>query len=125
MAVYTLDTNVIIYVLRDDAAAVTFLREVFARGELVAISAVTEIELFGYSAISASELSSIERFLAGLTVIPLDSRTARLAGFLRRTYRLKTVDSAIAATAIATSGTLVTRNVRDFQRIPQLALRKI
>jgi predicted nucleic acid-binding protein len=36
-----------------------------------------------------------------------------------------TPDSAIAATALFTETQLITRNVRDFKHIPELALREI
>jgi predicted nucleic acid-binding protein len=50
---------------------------------------------------------------------------ARFAGYLRREYRVKTGDSAIAATALLTRTTLLTRNTQDFQRIPPLSLMPI
>ena len=58
-------------------------------------------------------------------IIPLDSRIARIAGSLRRQYNIKTADSIVAATALFTGTTLITRNIRDFQKIPNLLLRKI
>jgi len=57
-----------------------------------------------------------------LAVIPVDSRIARIAGALRRVHRLKTPDGAVAATALFTGSTLVTRNVKDFKKIPNLSL---
>jgi predicted nucleic acid-binding protein len=38
---------------------------------------------------------------------------------------LKTPDSAVASTALFTGSTLVTRNTRDFQKVPQLSVREI
>jgi predicted nucleic acid-binding protein len=43
--VYTLDTNAILYYLKDDNNAVTILRSVFAQNSPVYVSAVTELEL--------------------------------------------------------------------------------
>ena len=63
--------------------------------------------------------------LRGVVMVPLDSRLARFAGYLRREYRVKTADSAIAATALHTHTTLVTRNAQDFRRIPTLSLMPI
>jgi predicted nucleic acid-binding protein len=62
------------------------------------------------------------RLLTSVVIIPVDSRLARFAGYLRREYRVKTADSAIAATALLTHTTLVSRNAQDFQRIPTLSL---
>lgn len=67
----------------------------------------------------------MRKFLQWIAVIPLDSQMARVAGKLRRDHRLKLADSVIAATALFTGSTLVTRNVRDFRRIPSLMVGKI
>ena len=44
---------------------------------------------------------------------------------MRREQRMKLPDSVIAATALFTGTTLVTRNIRDFKRIPNLSVEKI
>jgi hypothetical protein len=59
--VYTLDTNAILYYLKDDADAVSILRDVFAENVPVYVSAVTELELFAYSDLSTEEESLIEK----------------------------------------------------------------
>lgn len=70
-------------------------------------------------------MERIEEILNSLAVIPIDSRIARIAGYLRQDYCLKVPDSAIAATALFTGTTLVTRNIQDFKKIPNLLLQKI
>jgi predicted nucleic acid-binding protein len=89
------------------------------------VSAVTELELFAYSDLSAEEESLIEGLLATVSVIPLDSRIARLAALVRRDYRLKVPDSVIAATVMFTGSKLLTRNTRDFRKIPNFIVFKI
>jgi predicted nucleic acid-binding protein len=121
---YTLDTNAILYYLKDDSNAVSLLREIFAHDAPLYISAITELELFAYPKLSAQEEALIEELLRTVSVIPLDSHIARLASFIRRQYRLKVPDSVIAATAIYTGSTLATRNTRDFKRVTALALLK-
>lgn len=122
---YTIDTNAIIYYLKDDAEAVLTLRDIFAKDTPLYVSAVTEIELFGFSGLSARESERIESLLRTVAVIPVDSRIARTAGLLRRQYRLNVADSAIAATALFTGTSLLTRNTCDFRKIPHLALQRI
>jgi predicted nucleic acid-binding protein len=122
---YTLDTNAILYYLKDDSNAVSLLREIFAHDAPLYISAITKLELFAYPKLSAQEEALIEELLRTVSVIPLDSHIARLASFIRRQYRLKVPDSVIAATAIYTGSTLATRNTRDFKRVTALALLKI
>ena len=63
--------------------------------------------------------------IADFSVVQLDSEVARLAAYLRRTYNVKTPDSAIAATALRTGTTLLTRNIKDFQKIDELSVMKI
>ena len=81
---YTLDTNAIIYYLKDEAKAVAQFRDVLLRDVPLYISAITEIELFGFSEISRAEILKIESILSTLAIIPIDSRIARIAGELRR-----------------------------------------
>ena len=122
---YTLDTNAILYYLKDDVGAVSVLRDVFAENVPIYVSAVTELELFAYSDLTAEEELLIEELLATISVIPVDSRIARLAALVRRSYRLKVPDSVIAATAMFTGSKLLTRNTRDFRKIPNFIVVKI
>ena len=122
---YTLDTNAIIYYLKDDAYAVSVLQEVFTQNSPLYISAITEIELFGFPKLSPKESEQIEEILRTVAVIPVDSRIARTAGEIRRFHGLNIADSTIAATALFTGTTLLTRNTRDFQAVPHLSVRKI
>jgi predicted nucleic acid-binding protein len=122
---YTLDTNAILYYLKDDSNAVSLLREIFLHDAPVYISAITELELFAFPSLSAQEHALIDEIVSTLSVIPVDSHIARLASFIRREYRLKVPDSVIAATAIFTGSALVTRNTRDFKKVTALSLLKI
>jgi hypothetical protein len=54
----------------------------------------------------------------------LDSRITRYAGYLHCLYRLKMPDSAIAATAMLTTTTLLTRNVDDFRQSDDVKVQK-
>lgn len=44
---------------------------------------------------------------------------------MRRLHRLKLADAVVAASAISTHSTLVTRNIRDFKNIPGLKLASV
>ncbi len=119
-AVYTLDTNAIIYYLTGDKRAIPRLREILFRNAPLYISAITELELFSFSKLSQKDTALIEDLLSTLAIIPVDSRIARTAAELRRTYGIKLADSVIAATALYTGTTLVTRNARDFRSVQEL-----
>ena len=122
---YTLDTNAIIYYLKSDATAVSVLEPIFSQDVALYVSAITELELLSSPALTDEDISAISQLLTSVVIIPVDSRVARFAGYLRRAYRAKTADRAIAATALLTHTTLLTRNTQDFQRIPTLSLRPI
>ena len=122
---YTFDTNAILYYLKDDPDTVSVLRGVFAQNVPLYVSAITELELFAFSNLSPHEAALIEELLTTLAVIPVDSHVARLAAFVRRQYLPKVPDSAIAATALFTGSTLLTRNTQDFRRVTDLSVLKV
>lgn len=122
---YALDTNVIIYYSRGEQEAVKILNEIFGENAPLYVSAVTETEIFGFANLTLEDIVLFENFLKAVTVVPIDSRLARTAGSLRRLYKTKTIDSIIAATALMTNSTLLTRNLRDFKKIPHLRLQTV
>ena len=119
---YTLNTNAIIYYLDEDPAVVSVLDPLLAQDIALFVSVVTELELLSYPRLTEEDMAEIAQLLASMVVFPLESRLAHLAAALRRQYRLKTPDSVVAATALLTRTTLVTRNVQDFQAIAGLFL---
>jgi predicted nucleic acid-binding protein len=124
--VYTFDTNAVIYLINDDERAAAILSDILADPATpVYVSVITEGELFAFSRLTDSEITRIEDFLKLVTIIPIDSRVARLAGSLKARYRMELGDSLVAATTLLMRSTLLTRNVRDFKKIPHLSLRAI
>lgn len=122
---YTLDTNAIIYYLKDDKKASPILEKIISQTDPIYISTITELELFGFSFLDTKEVRAINQILSTLSILPLDSHIARLAGSIRSKFGVKAPDAAIAATALFTGSTLLTRNVKDFQKIPELFVQKI
>lgn len=122
---YTLDTNAIIYYLKNETEVVLVLNDLLAQPITLYISSLTELELFSFPSLNSSEIEKIDDLLKTVSIIAFDSRLARMAGSLRRNYGLKIADSAIAATTLFTGTTLATRNIRDFKKVPNLSLLKI
>ena len=115
---YTLDTHTIIYSLDRDPAVMALLDRLFDNVDATFyVSTVTALALYSYPDVNDEEEAGITRLRTDMFVVPLDSRIARYAGYLRRFYHLKTPDSAIAATAMLTKTTLLTRNVDDSRQI--------
>jgi predicted nucleic acid-binding protein len=124
--VYTLDTNAIIYYLVNDPAVAPFLQSILDDPTIpVYVSTITEAELFSHANFSDEEATAIDAILQSVSLVPLVSNIARAAGRIRGTYRVPLADSIIATTTLFTGSTLITRNVRDFKKIPQLSLRRI
>lgn len=122
---YVLDTNAVIYYVKEDRDAVSSIEDIYTKNVPVYVSVMTEAELFGFPQLSNEEAERIEGFLRTVSIIPMDSQIARLTGAIRKTYQLKIADSVIAATALFTGTRLLTRNTRDFQRVPNLRVQGI
>ena len=119
---YTLDTNAIIYYLDEDPTVVPLLDPLLGQDIAIFVSVVTELELLSHPGLTEEDMAEMQQLLTSVVIFPLESRLAQLAAALRRQYHLKTPDSVVAATALLTRTTLVTRNVRDFQGIDGLSL---
>lgn len=122
---YTLDTNAIIYYIKGEPAVISVIEYIFNNRSAVYISTITEAELFGFPGLSIDEEQKLEGFMSVVAIISVDSKIARIAASIRRNYHLKISDSIIAATALFTGTTLVTRNVRDFRKVPNLLIKKL
>ena len=111
--VYLVDTNIIIYYLEGEQAAVAFLRT--HRGNL-AISSITWMETLTYP-FSADEEQIVRVFLEEFRLIDVSSPVMELAVKIRRKKKMKLPDAIIAASAVHHGLILVTRNIRDFKGI--------
>lgn len=86
----------------------------------------------GYSSISRAELYSwrqadesvIDRLLDQFEELPVDRFIAEEAGRIRRIKKVRMPDALIAATAITWKAPLLTRNLRDFQKIKRLRIHR-
>src|SRR3989338_10673958 len=121
MPAYTLDTNAIIYYTGNDEKAVLAIRPLLLSGALIYVPTVVITEVLSVE-LSQEEHAATEMIFGTTQVIPLYEHIARLAADIRKTTRLKFPDAAIAATALTTRSSIVTRNVRDFKRVSGLAI---
>ena len=123
---YLLDTNIVSFHIRESSAKLQRrLRRVDA--STVALSVVTEMEIrYGLARNPSLGIKDmIEEFLAGITILPLDSAVA--ATYARVRAHLETkgtpigpLDLMIAAHALSIDATLVTHNAKEFRRVPGL-----
>jgi predicted nucleic acid-binding protein len=111
--------------VKEESTVVSVIEDIYTQNVPVYLSVITEAELFGSPQLSDEEAERIEKFLHTVSIIPMDSQIARLTGTIRKTYQLKIADSVIAATALFTNARLLTRNVGDFKRVPELHIQEI
>ena len=128
MLKYLLDTNIVIYTMKNRPQQVKKRFEQY-NGRM-GISTVTIGELvFGaeHSQQVERNLADIEAMVARLEVLPFDINAAYHFGQLRSSlYRvgkpIGPYDMMIAAQAVASGLKLATNNVKEFERIPGLQL---
>ncbi|AFZ01354.1 PilT protein domain protein [Calothrix sp. PCC 6303] len=116
---YLFDSNILIYHLRgslNQRGSDLILEGLTGEG---AYSIISKIELLGFNQTPAEEQQA-RLFLSGLQELELTSDIAEQTIQLRKNYKIKLPDAAIAATAIIHQLTLITRNTSDFLRIAGL-----
>ncbi len=85
------------------------------------ISFITQIELLCFQT-SDKNLSLLSEFVNDSIVYGVQEKITEITIDLRRMYSIKIPDALIAATALNNKLTLITRNVKDFEKIPDLSL---
>ena len=122
-----LDTNICIYMIKNNPPGIRKHFHASAPGD-VCISSVTVAELqYGVKKSAAKEKNALalEAFLLPLVIVPFDLNSALAYGAIRvflerQATPIGGMDMLIAAQAIAHNLTLITHNLREFQRIPSL-----
>lgn len=124
---YMLDTNICIYAMKNKPEHVLQrLKEEINDG--VCISSITLAELeFGmkHSSNPTKNEQALLRFLLPFTILPFDASAAFEYGEIREYLQEKgtpigPLDMLIAAHARSENMVLVTNNVREFERVPEL-----
>lgn len=126
MTRYLLDTNICIYIINRKPAIVAQHFQSLEHGQL-GISSITHAEL-AYGVIksgSAKNRAALEKFLLPLEIYPFDAAAALEYGTVRAHLErqgtpIGNMDMLIAAHARALKHVIVTNNVREFERVPNL-----
>ncbi len=118
-----IDTNIFVDHLRNYASAVRFFESIAGR-ENVIFSAITETELLvGRVNEDNIKRDKLIHFLHQWNKKVIDNAVSVLAGDISRKYGLAVPDAIIASTAILNNAELVTKNVKDFRKVPDLKVR--
>lgn len=123
---YALDTNALSYFLRGEGDVARRMNAVQAAQ--LGLPSVVAYELrYGLKRIGAGprRLAELNLLLGALAPLPFDAEAAEVAAQIRvelegRGESIGSFDLMIAATALAHHAVLVTRNVREFSRVPLL-----
>jgi len=125
-----LDTNIIIDHLRQSKKKKSLLIKLAAQKpkEILGLSMISVQELYeGRSTKNKIKEQFLLATIAPLKIFPYTYEVAKLAGEIARdlSRSIQLADATIAATAIINGAQLFTLNKKDFQKIKNLALKKI
>ena len=126
---YLLDTNICIYIIKKKPLQVIQKLQSLDISD-VAISSITLSELeYGVSKSASVEKNKIAltQFLAPIETIDFDDKSAEIYGRIRanlerRGTPIGPLDTLIGAQALSLGYTLVTNNIKEFERIPDIEL---
>ncbi len=126
---YLLDTDICIELIRGKSGDATAHLRKQSPGS-VALSAITLAELqFGVANSSDPPRNHLAllHFVASMSVVSFDARAAEAYGRIRKNLELRGIpigamDTLIAAQAQSLNVTLVSNNIKEFARIPDLPL---
>ena len=125
---YVLDTNTLVYFFRGEGRVAERLLATPPADICIPAVVVYELETgLAKSTDPAKRRSQLDRLLRHMVVLPFGVEEARAAATLRARLEregapIGPMDTLIAGTALASGGTLVTRNLREFGRVPGLAV---
>lgn len=109
---WLLDTNAVIGLLKQQAAAITLLEAHQLNLGQIAVSQITRMELLGFPNLAREEEAAILEFMQNCQVLFIDDAVEQQAIRMRRTSHCKLPDAIIAATAQVHSLTLLTLDER-------------
>lgn len=97
-------------------------RSACAERGVIGYSAVTRLEILGFSGLSAADERGLKDLLAEFQEAAITSAVVEQAIEIRKATRIKIPDALIAATAIVHEAELVTRNAMDFESVGRLKM---
>ncbi len=126
MITHLLDTDICVYAMK--ARDLKLIEKLESLRDNIAVSDVTMFELYyGAQKYAApdSRLAIVNDFASQVVILPFDTKAANYAGPLRHKLEkqgltIGVYDFLIAGIALAHNLTLMTNNVREFNRVPGL-----
>lgn len=126
MAKILIDTSIIIDHLRLKDKKQTILYKLFQNDHQLFISILTYAESYAGKSIWQIKKAKtiLKDILSSIKTLPIEENLSEKAGQISALYNVDIVDAIIAATALEHKLELVTLNIKDFEKIEGLKLRK-
>ena len=122
---YLIDSNVAIYyfgmALSKDSDK--FIDQIL--NERYSISVINRIELLGFKGLSANESEALNSFISNSNIFDLDEDIILETIKIRKMNYIKLPDAIIAATCLINNCSLITNNIKDFDKITRLHFIKV
>lgn len=127
---FLLDTNICIYIIKRKPAHILQKFTSFTVGDIGIPAIVTAELLFGVqkSAYPVQNQQALENFLRPFEIINFDYKAAVAYGKIRQQLQAEgrpigALDMLIAAQALSLGITIITNNIREFERVPGLSVK--
>ena len=118
-----IDTNIFVDHLRGYQPAIKFFESLY-QAENVIFSAITEAELMAGKDCENSKKKELTlHFLHRWNKVVVSNQIAIMAGDIKRDFGLEMPDAIIAATAKINNAELLSKNTKDFKRVPYLKVK--
>jgi tRNA(fMet)-specific endonuclease VapC len=123
---YVLDTNTLIYFFKEMGNISANMARISPQEISIPSIVVFELETGIAKSISPQKRAGqLAEILGTIRVLPFGLYEAKVAGHIRATLErqgqpIGAYDVLIAATALAENATLITHNIKEFERVPQL-----
>lgn len=126
---FLLDTNICIYIIKQKPPEVLQKFQTYNVGDIgISSISVAELEFGVYkSQFPEKNQQALEQFLLPLKIVDFDAGAANMYGNIRAILEkqgtpIGSLDTLIAAHALSLGITLITNNVKEFSRVPNLKL---
>jgi predicted nucleic acid-binding protein len=111
-----LDSNIFIYAIQTAHESLLL----WCAKQDIRASNITRLEVLGYPHLSEKDKTDFHRLFEQAEIYPVSSAIIELAIQLRQQRKMSLGDAIIAATALESQQTLVTRNAQDFNWVEGL-----
>jgi len=89
------------------------------------LSVINRIELLGFKQLNGNESDTLYSFVLKSSIFDLEEEIILETIEIRKTYNIKLPDAIIAATCLVNNCSLITNNIKDFDKINGLYLIKV